>query len=323
MKKADKQKMKKDFKENLKKFTLNLQKFISTDTGDWAVKGFIDVYKNIYTISSDTKIVSKVLEIHILPLLSKFAENIGYSIVPAREQNYYPDYSFVNKIDPTIKFAVDLKTSYRDPKKVGHIKGFTLGSHGKYFKERNSKKNIQFPYSEYSGHFCLCIIYTRISNSDEEKTINHVKDIGIESSSPMTVKEVSKLNTVKDLKSIASVVKGFEFFFVEKWEVASDSKGSHNTANIGSITNINDLKNGNGIFAKLGEHWFDEFWVNYGSVTTIVDGKAKNITKLKDFLEFKGEHKLVEKIVEKNNRVKKIKKNESNSSPNKKPRNKN
>ena len=85
MKKAEKQKMKKDFKENLKNFTLNLQKFISTDTGDWTVKGFIDVYKHLYTISSDTKIVSKILEIHILPLLSKFAEYIGYSIVPAQD----------------------------------------------------------------------------------------------------------------------------------------------------------------------------------------------------------------------------------------------
>ena len=34
-------------------------------TGEWTIKGFIDIYKNIYTISSDTKIVSKILEIRI------------------------------------------------------------------------------------------------------------------------------------------------------------------------------------------------------------------------------------------------------------------
>jgi hypothetical protein len=32
-------------------------KIIATDKGDWIVKGFIDIYKNIYTISIDTKVV--------------------------------------------------------------------------------------------------------------------------------------------------------------------------------------------------------------------------------------------------------------------------
>ena len=37
----------------------NFGKSISTDEGSWVVKGFIDIYKNIYTISSDTKVISK------------------------------------------------------------------------------------------------------------------------------------------------------------------------------------------------------------------------------------------------------------------------
>ena len=62
-----KNKFKSDFKKELDRFTDKLEKYVSTDNGDWSVKGFIDVYKNIYTISSDTKIVSKILEIHIFP----------------------------------------------------------------------------------------------------------------------------------------------------------------------------------------------------------------------------------------------------------------
>ncbi|MBI5874829.1 MAG: type II deoxyribonuclease, partial [Deltaproteobacteria bacterium] len=65
MTKTEKQKHKADFKKDLKKFTESLKEYVSTDTGEWTVKGFIDIYKNIYTISSDTKIVSKILEIHI------------------------------------------------------------------------------------------------------------------------------------------------------------------------------------------------------------------------------------------------------------------
>ena len=40
-------------------------KAISTEDGDWVVKGFIDVYKNIYTISTDTKVISKIIELYI------------------------------------------------------------------------------------------------------------------------------------------------------------------------------------------------------------------------------------------------------------------
>jgi hypothetical protein len=94
-----KNKLKSDFKKELDRFTDKLEKYVSTDNGDWSVKGFIDVYKNIYTISSDTKIVSKILEIHIFPQILQFAEEIGYKIILTEHQNYYPDLTLVNKDD--------------------------------------------------------------------------------------------------------------------------------------------------------------------------------------------------------------------------------
>jgi len=60
---TEKQKYTNEFETKLNAFVSDLEKHISTETGEWTVKGFIDVYKNIYTISSDTKIVSKILEI--------------------------------------------------------------------------------------------------------------------------------------------------------------------------------------------------------------------------------------------------------------------
>jgi regulator of sigma D len=83
MEKEEKSKYKSDFKKELDKFADELVKYVSTDNGDWTVKGFIDVYKNIYTISSDTKIVSKILEIHIFPQILQFAESIDYKIILA------------------------------------------------------------------------------------------------------------------------------------------------------------------------------------------------------------------------------------------------
>jgi len=289
MTKEEINKHRQDFKVTLKKFTEKLKAYVSTDNGDWTVKGFIDIYKNIYTISSDTKIVSKILEIHLFPEILQFAEQNGFSIVLAEKQNWYPDLSFVKKDNEEIKFAVDLKTSYRDPSFPGHINGFTLGSHGAYFKNRNGKKNIQFPYSQYLGHFCLGIIYTRTDFGDIDETeIYQVQDLKEEYEKVDKKIGEREITTVKHLKSITSVIKNFEFFVAEKWEIASDKSGSYNTANIGSITLIEDLIKGNGIFVKLGEEWFDEYWMNYGNATMLKDGKSVVITKLRDFLEFKG-----------------------------------
>lgn len=284
------------FKKELDKFSNKLEKYVSTSSGDWTIKGFIDVFKNIYTISSDTKIVSKILEIHIFPQILQFAENIDYKIILAEKQNWYPDLTFVHKKNDNIKFALDIKTTFRRNNKTA---GFTLGSHGGYFKEREKDKNIQFPYSQYSGHFCLGVIYTRTDFSDHfpDTEIFQVKEL-LEKyeTHPKKIGE-RKVTTVENLKSITSVIKDFEFFAAEKWKIASDGQGSGNTANIGSIIDIEDLRNGNGIFSKLGEEWFDEYWINYGSATMVKDGKPVKITKLKDFLEFKGRQDLRELIV--------------------------
>ena len=65
------------FENHLKDFVSQFQEHISTDDGQWTVKGFLDVYKNIYTISSDTKIISKILEIHLFPKIMEFAKIYG------------------------------------------------------------------------------------------------------------------------------------------------------------------------------------------------------------------------------------------------------
>ena len=255
------------FKKILKNFAGTLDVGVSATDRQWAVKGFIDAFRNIYTISADTKIVSKILEIHLFPKILEFATNSGYRIVLADHQNYYPDITFVSAKNESIKFALDLKTTYRLPKFPTFCNGFTLGSHGSYFKERDKKKNIQFPYNDYAGHFCLGAIYSRTDSDSIDET---------------------KVFNIDKLKSIVSVIKDIQFFACEKWEIASDSQGSGNTANIGSIVSIRDILDGNGVFKKLGEQWFDDYWINYGAITITRNGKQQKITKLRKYLEFKG-----------------------------------
>lgn len=254
------------FSTQLKEFATTLREFIATGD-EWTIRGFIDIFKNIYTISSDTKIVSKVLELHLFPHFLAFAESIGYDIELATYQNWYPDLTFISKSNPQVKFAVDLKTTYRDEEYPGFCNGFTLGSHGEYFVERTSTKNIQYPYDEYSGHFCLGIIYSRAALDKNEET---------------------HIYSIDEIESIPAVIKNFLFFAEEKWKIASDKGGSGNTANIGSIQKIDDILNGNGVFTKAGEELFDDYWANFGKIEILVNGNRKKLSSFEEYLQYRG-----------------------------------
>ncbi|MDQ7068315.1 MAG: type II restriction endonuclease [Sulfurimonas sp.] len=261
---------KEQFINKLKEFSKTLTQYVSTHEGDWTIKGFIDIDKQIYTISSDTKIISKILEIQLFPKFIIFAKENGYKIILAEKQNWYPDLSFVKIDDESIKFAVDIKTTYKLDDYDGFCNGFTLGSHGEYFRTRTSSKNIQFPYEQYTAHICLGILYTRSISADIDET------------------EILKLS---NLDSISSVISNLVFFAEEKWKISSDRGGSGNTANIGSIDYIEDLLQGNGVFKNLGEEVFDAYWINQGVLQvpkTNSKGEYKKLTKLTEFLEFTG-----------------------------------
>ena len=201
------------FIELLRDAVRNFGNAISMEDGSWVVKGFIDVYRNIYTISTDTKVISKIIELYIFPKILEFAERNDLEIELTKEQNFYPDITF--KDSEGNLFAVDLKSSYR--KNSTHINGMTLGAFTGYFRERNSLKNITHPYNEYKAHVVLGVIYDTITDIDERKSY-----------------------TLEQLSDITSVVKNFQFFVQEKWKIAIDRPGSGNTKNIGSVNNIDD-----------------------------------------------------------------------------------
>lgn len=79
--------------------------FLETDSKDWIVKGFIDIDKNVYTITNDTKVVSKIIEILLIPKLERFAHAHGLELELPSKQNFYPDLTF--KDQEGHLFAVD------------------------------------------------------------------------------------------------------------------------------------------------------------------------------------------------------------------------
>lgn len=226
-----------DFISKLRNAVKTFTPLVSMKNGQWVVKGFIDIHKHIYTISTDTKVVSKIIELYIFPLLYKFAQDNGLKLKLTKEQNFYPDITFIDG-DGNL-FAVDIKSSYR--KSPTRINGMTLGAFTGYFRNRQSTKNVTYPYSHYKAHIVLGIIY-----SENDVAIDECKSYNIE-----------------NIDEIISVVKDITFFVQEKWKIAVDRPGSGNTKNIGSVSLIKDLINGNGSFANLGEDIFDDYWTNY------------------------------------------------------------
>jgi hypothetical protein len=236
---------------------------VATDEGDWIVKGFIDVHHRIYTISVDTKIVSKVLELLLFPMFKEFAEKHSLKIELAPQQNFYPDLTFIDEVSGH-KFAVDVKSTYRTSDET--VNGMTLGAFTGYFRNRSSGKNILYPYGEYQGHFVLGVIYSQVADGGDER----------------------RTFVLKELHQIPSVIRQFQFFAQPKYRIASHRPGSGNTKNIGSVTSIQELITGSGPFAKLGEEVYDDYWMYYLTKDMALALEVERpYTSLKSYLEYK------------------------------------
>lgn len=236
--------------------------FLETDSQDWIVKGFIDIDKNVYTITNDTKVVSKIIEILLIPKLDKFARDNGLELELPSKQNFYPDLSFKDKEGHL--FAVDFKSSYYDGDSVN---GLTLGSYWGYFRERDTIKSMDHTYNSYSSHTVLGMLYKQSVIDANEKDVY----------------------TIDELSAIHSVIENFVFFVQPKWKIANDIPGSGNTRNIGGITNIEKLLCGKGPFAELGEDVFDDYWMGYfnkvdARTAGIGSPRYHNLKTYKDYL---------------------------------------
>ena len=192
-----------DQKQFIKLLVGEIDKFrkaLSTNSGDWVVKGFIDVYKNIYTISVDTKVVSKIIELMLFPVLLRFSKKHNYKVILSEHQNHYPDMTFISPSG--MKIALDMKSTYRTS--ANRVNGFTLGAFTGYFRDRSSKKNITFPYSEYSCHVVLGVIYSRTEADIDER----------------------KIHSIEDLRNIISVVRDFGFLVQESGRLLLTALGA-------------------------------------------------------------------------------------------------
>lgn len=289
----------KNFKNDMEILTKRLKLHITQpNSTDSILKGFVDSNGNLYPITLDTKVLSKVVEFVFMPVIKEFCGEYGYKLEEPLHQNHYPDLTFID-LKTNHKYAVDIKTTYRITTKEFSFerKPYIFKKYKKSYSvskindegevEKIKSGNIFNHPIEHSDNFSLRIqnVYDNLMST---KPINGMtlgaytgyfknrtssKNILYPYSSykghyvigMIYSREESDDLSVKDIseyETIESPIYDIEMFFIEKYKIATNRPGSGNTKNIGSVKTENDLIHGNGPFSTVEE--FDEFWLNYG-----------------------------------------------------------
>ena len=258
----------------------DLERDLQTKDGLWTLRGFVDIARRVYSLSGDTKVISKALELMLLPPITQFWKEREYQVILARHQNFYPDLSLVGE---QTRYAIDLKTTYRILRRgettATRVSGFTLGAFTGYFRNRESTKNTTFPYGSYRQHYVVGIVYTQIAD----------RQPGV--------------YALSDIDRIQPPIRDIEIFFREKWRVASDRPGSGNTRNIGSITDLAELREGKGPFVYLGEEGetiFNAYWQHYlnRDMARAAELSAPPFSSLREYLRYRNRLDLIARLEE-------------------------
>ena len=223
------------------------------------VVGILSANDRVYSLGTDTKVLSTVFELMVRPNLFAVAHDNGFVVREPAQQNYYPDFTLMRDESDRRKIAIDVKTTYRRFTSDGRWKaGFTLGSYTSFM--RNNTKNILFPHDEYARHYIIGFIYTRLETGGQD-----VFDLEQRARSPCPFNNV-------------------EWFVQEKHRIAGERAGSGNTTNIGSIgaSSNQEFAAGNGPFAGAGEEVFLDYWRNYGT-----SAATRNYSNLAEYYAWK------------------------------------
>ena len=80
---------------------------------EWRIKGVVDSEGRLYTLSNDTKLISKVFELVSFPVISEALRPYNVQIEAEKRQTVYPDLTVILNSEKPNKIAIDIKSTYR------------------------------------------------------------------------------------------------------------------------------------------------------------------------------------------------------------------
>lgn len=190
----------------------------------WDFKGLINTKNQVSQIPKESKVVTAILEDITIQKIQSWARSNSITTIPPSNEREYPDITLQHpSIGGTI--AVDIKTARLQSDT--RISKLTLGSYAGYFRNPTKKMpGCRIPYEQFDAHWIVAFAYWW-DPSEPSETMVDITDIIIS----------------------------------EKWKLASRSSGTGTTKHIGSITDLKELRQHNGVFSSETE--FENFWRNY------------------------------------------------------------
>lgn len=110
---------------------------------DFDAYGILDSSSKIHTLGTDSKIIGRIFEMFVQPILEQIADENGYILKTPDSQTVYPDFIMMKSEDSKEKIAIDVKTTYIDTSQ-SKIK-FTLGSFGSYMRNNTKILSTNIP----------------------------------------------------------------------------------------------------------------------------------------------------------------------------------
>jgi len=244
-------------------FRSHFDKIVQKEVTSWEAVGFIAPGGTVYAFGTDSKVISTIFESISAPIIQQIAKQFEY-VVESSPQTIYPDFTL--SPEPIVlsgphsrRIAIDIKTTYRKLTAQMLVKKFnyTLGSYTSFLRSPAAKKNIRYPYAEYSDHWVIGFLYTRREGVP------------------------AKVYHKPDPSKILCPYHDVEYFIQEKFKIVGTSPGSGNTTNIGSFatSDIDDLRQGKGPFSEHGKEVCDNYWRHYGRTA-----KDRKYSTIQEFL---------------------------------------
>ena len=190
----------------------------------WDVRGIIHTDDRISRLPAESRVVTEILQSMTIPRIKKIADQHRWDF--RDNEKYGRSYPDMTVITDSERIAIDVKSARKE--KGDAISRMTLGTYNGYFLHPKNKilHNKTLCYDDYAKHLIISIVYEWYP--DESTT------------------EMVKINTVQ---------------VGEKWQFASKTSGSGNTANIGGVDSLQKLKERNGDFKTNNE--FEAYWRKY------------------------------------------------------------
>lgn len=193
---------------------------------DWDFQGIKRGDGSTMDIPPESKVVTIVFEFWAQEQIQTMIDENGWDIrMEIGGSRQYPDVTlFDNEFSDGKQYALDIKTGRKNESGTELDGYMTLGSYSGYFRNPSANpRSIPYPYATYDEHLIATFLHQWDENAGNEGMVSDI-----------------------------------EIVFVEKWKISGFKPGSGDTNNIGSVKEINRLKNGDGDFETRSR--FDEYY---------------------------------------------------------------